>query len=128
MKPNTTVIVILTLLVAAFAYWYFFTGTGNEAPLVATDAPTNQAQMQFETLVGELQPVSFNTKIFSDARFNALVNISTPISPESIGRLDPFAALSGGSVGSAPLTVVATPPPAPVTSPATSSETGTPAQ
>jgi hypothetical protein len=58
--------------------------------------------MQFETLVGELQPISFNTGIFKDPKFDALVDITTSISPESSGRLDPLAPLSGG--GGAPLT------------------------
>jgi len=110
MKSNTTIIIIVTLLVAALAYWYFFTGTGNEPPLSVTGATTNEAQMQFETLVGELQPVSFNTKIFSDARFNALVDISTSISPESIGRIDPLAPFSAGNPAPAPVPVPAPSP------------------
>jgi hypothetical protein len=94
MKSNTTIIFLITLLVAAGAYWYFFTGTGNEPPLSTESAPTNQAQMRFETLVGELESISFNTKVFSDTRFNALVDIATPVAPESIGRLDPLAPIS----------------------------------
>ena len=96
MKSNTTLIVTVALIVAALAYWYFFTGTGNQPPL-STDVPTNQVQMQFEALVGQLEPISFNTKIFSDPRFNALVDITTPISPEPFGRVDPLAPISGGS-------------------------------
>ena len=98
MKSNTTLIITtVALILAALAYWYFFTGTGNEPPL-STDTPTNVAQMQFETLVGQLQPISFNTKIFSDARFNALVDITTPVSPEPFGRSDPLAPISGGGI------------------------------
>ncbi len=97
MKSTTVLIITTTALIfAGIAYWYFFTGTGNE-PSLSTDIPTNQAQMQFETLVGELQPISFNTSIFSDARFNALVDITTSVSPESFGRLDPLAPISGAS-------------------------------
>jgi hypothetical protein len=94
MKSNALLIGIATILVAAGAYWYFFTGTGNEPPLSDVGASTNQAQTQFQTLVGELQPISFDSNIFSDARFNALVSLATPIAPESTGRLDPFAAVS----------------------------------
>ncbi|MDP1690201.1 MAG: hypothetical protein Q8L52_03305 [bacterium] len=94
MKTNTIFIIIVTLAVTVFSYWYFFTETGNQPPLSIGAPPTNQAQMQFEALVGELQPVSFNTNIFSDARFNALVDITTPVAPESFGRLDPLAPLS----------------------------------
>lgn len=116
MKSNTTtLIVIAALIVSALAYWYFFTGTGDQPPLSATTV-TNEAQTQFETLVGELQPISFDTSIFSDTRFNALVDIATPISPESFGRLDPMAPLSSGvaaspgpSVGGAPITPVTGP-------------------
>lgn len=95
MKSNTTFLIIATLIVAAGAYWYFFTRTGNQPP-ISTDAPTNQARLQFETLVGEL-PISFDTSIFLDARFNALVDITTPVSPETIGRLDPLAPIAGVS-------------------------------
>ena len=91
---NTTLIVIGALIVAAGAYWYFFTGTGNEIPLTSLDASTNQEQTQFQALVNELQPISFNTDILSDPRFNVLVDLRTPVIPESVGRLDPFAPIT----------------------------------
>ncbi len=95
MKPNTTLISIITLLVAAAAYWFFFTGTGNQPPLsVDVDTSASQAQTQFAVPVGELQSISFKTGIFSDARFNALTDITTPIAPESFRRTDPFAPTS----------------------------------
>jgi hypothetical protein len=94
---NTTLLIIATLIVAAGAYWYFFTGTGNQPPLTTTSAAENQAKTRFQTLVSELKPISFNTEIFSDARFMALVDLATPIAPESAGRLDPFALIVGVS-------------------------------
>ena len=98
MKLNTTLLIIITLIAAAGAYWYFFTRTGNQPPLSAsTSASVNQAQLQFETLVGELQSISFNTSIFSDPRFNALVDIAISISSEPAGRPDPLAPIPGVS-------------------------------
>lgn len=97
MKSNAILIGIVTVIIAAGVYWYFFTGTGNQPPLSATDTSTNQAQTQFQTLVSELQPISFDTSIFSDAHFNALADLTTPISPEGTGRLDPFAAVSNSN-------------------------------
>ena|SRR3989344_6029087 len=94
MKPNTVILIIATLIVAVGAYWYFFTGTGNEPPLTTTGAADNQAQSRFQTLLSELQPVSFNTNIFSEPRFMALVDLATPVAPETVGRLDPFAPVS----------------------------------
>ena len=93
MKPNTIILIIVTLIVAVGAYWYFFTGTGNEPPLT-TSAVDNQAQSRLQTLLSELKPVSFNTNIFSEPRFMALVDLATPVAPETTGRLDPFAPVS----------------------------------
>ena len=90
MKTNTIILIIAVLIVAAGAYWYFFTGTGNEAPLSVLSTE-NQAQTRFQTLVSELRPVLFNTNIFSEPRFMALIDLATPIAPETAGRLDPFA-------------------------------------
>jgi hypothetical protein len=93
MKSNATLIILVALVVGAAAYWYFSTGTGNQPPLTASTSE-NTAQTEFKTLINEL-PVSFNTGIFLDVRFNALVDLTTQISPESLGRLDPFAPIQG---------------------------------
>ncbi len=85
----------MTLIIAGGAYWYFFTGTGNKPPLTVLSASVNKSQSRFQTLVGELQPVSFNTDIFSDPRFASLVDLATPITPETAGRIDPFAPVLG---------------------------------
>lgn len=90
MNSNTTTIIIATLVIAGTAYWFFFTGTGNQPPLTANLTST-QAQVQFQTLVSQLQPITFSTNIFSDPRFAALADLTTPIQPESGGRIDPFA-------------------------------------
>lgn len=94
MKRNTLILTTVVALGAMFGYWYFVSGNETE-PTLRASAPTNQAQMQFEKLIGELRPISFDTDIFSDPRFNALVDLTTPIAPESFGRLDPLAPFSG---------------------------------
>lgn len=93
-KTNTTLIVICTLLVAAGAYWYFFMGSKEQPPLTAVTSGS-ATQAKFQALVAELQPISFDTRIFSDSRFMALVDLTTPITPETSGRIDPFAPVSG---------------------------------
>ncbi len=95
MKSNTTLIIILTLVIAAGAYWYFFTGSGNQPPLTSSVPTQNVAQTQFPSLVSELQPISCNTAIFSDPRVAALVDLATPVTPEPMGRVDPFAPVPG---------------------------------
>ncbi len=90
---NTALIILAALVIAAGAYWYFFTGTGNQIPLTPSTGE-NQAQTRFRMLASELQPISFNTDIFSDPRFDALVDFRIPVSPEPTGRLDPFAVIT----------------------------------
>ena len=96
MNTNTTILVVATIVVALGAYWFFFTGTEEELPLTAISSE-NEAQTRFQTLVSQMQPISFDTKIFSDPRFMALVDLATPVTPETAGRLDPFAPVPGVS-------------------------------
>lgn len=89
LTSNNVLTILATLVIAAGGYWYFF--TGSEQPPLTSRIESNEAQVRFQTLVGELQPISFSTDIFSDPRFNALIDIVVPVTPESSGRLDPFA-------------------------------------
>ncbi len=100
MKSNAVIVIIAVLAISAGAYWYFFTGTGNQQPLTGVGTSINIAQAQFQTLLGELQPISFDPSIFSDARFNVLTDLTTTVSPETTGRLDPFSIASNPSQGS----------------------------
>lgn len=94
MKTNPVTLIIITLVVAAGAYW--FVGTGkDEQPALTTSSSQNAAQTQFQVLVSELKPISFNTAIFSDSNFMSLVDITTPVTPETPGRIDPFAPIPG---------------------------------
>lgn len=99
MKSNNIMIIIVTLLVAGVAYWYFFTDTGNELPVTAVSVSDNPAKAQFRALVGQLQSISFNTTLFSDPNFMSLVDIATPVTEEVRGRADPFAVIPGVTAG-----------------------------
>ncbi len=105
MNSNTIAIIIVTIVVAGGAYWYFFTDTGND-PSLTVSVESSQAQMQFQDLVSKLKSVSFSTKIFDNINFMALVDLTTPITPEVVGRLDPLAPLAGSSATNASTTSV----------------------
>lgn len=95
MKSNITSFIIATLIIIAGGYWYFFAQTGNQPPLTTTTPSGNSAQTQFQILVSQLQPISFDTTIFSDPKFTSLVDLTMPVAPESSGRPDPFAPVPG---------------------------------
>jgi hypothetical protein len=97
MKPSAnTVFIILSICVVAIGVIWYFSDSGTEAPLT-TETTKNEAQLQFQTLVTQLQPISFDTSILTDEHFLALQDITTQIVPETSGRLDPFAPVAGVS-------------------------------
>lgn len=97
---NPAPFIIAAIIVALLAYWYFFTGTGNDVPLEVSTEQENPAQTRFKLLVSELSTVTFSADIFSDARFMGLVDLGTPVLDEREGRLDPFAPIPGVTSGS----------------------------
>jgi hypothetical protein len=92
---NTLLLAAATLVVAGGLYWYFFTGADAPVGARVAGSPSTEAQAKFETLIGQLGPITFDLAILSDPRFLSLVDLSTPIEEEPIGRKDPFAPLSG---------------------------------
>jgi len=97
MKSNIISIVVVTLIIIGGAYWYFSSQSSNDVSLTSSNPSESPAQSQFDLLVNQLQPISFNTSIFSDPRFAALIDLTTPITPETPGRADPFAPIGAGN-------------------------------
>lgn len=95
MKSNITIVVTI-LLIAAVVYGVFFVGPGEQPPLTAS-MRENPAQTRFQALISKL-PIAFDSSIFADPRFNTLIDLTTQVSPESAGRLDPFAPIQGVGV------------------------------
>jgi len=96
MKPsaNTILIILTVCIVGGGASWYLYEQNSVEAPLTA-GTTQNEKQIEFQMLVTQLQPISFNTSIFTDVNFLALQDITTEIAREPLGRPDPFAPVSG---------------------------------
>jgi len=90
LDTKTIILILAALVVCAGAYWFFFSGGGNDVPLTTTPATTG-AQATFQSLGLQLGSISFDTNIFTDPRFASLVDLATPVAPESVGRTDPFA-------------------------------------
>jgi hypothetical protein len=88
---------LLTIASAAIVviggFYYFFFLAKDSSTVLAPDAPASAAETSFIGLVGQLGSVEFDTHVLDDARFNALVDIRTPIVPETSGRKDPFGPL-----------------------------------
>ena len=97
MKSAILSFVLPLLVVIGGVYWYISSETGNGAPLTTDASAGSPTQSQFQSLVGELSSISFDTSVFSNPHFAALVDLSTPIAPEPVGHADPFATVIAAS-------------------------------
>jgi len=93
-KSPSTIIGLIVIVLLGLAYFFFFSSPETPA-LSATNVASSAAEQSFAALVTQLAPITFNLKVFSDARFASLTDLSTPIAPEPSGRTDPFAPVSG---------------------------------
>ncbi|HEX8947135.1 MAG TPA: hypothetical protein VF829_02895 [Candidatus Paceibacterota bacterium] len=92
MKNTTTFIIIGIVVVLVGGYFYMSGTSGSELPVtVSASADSTSTPSQFESLVAQVTPLSFDTSIFSDPRFEALHDMTTPFTPVTVGRTDPFA-------------------------------------
>jgi hypothetical protein len=82
--------VIAIVIIVAAGYLLFLKPT---APVVTEATPTSPEEIAFVNLASQLDPLVFDTSIFSDPRFTSLIDIHTAVIPEATGRRDPFAPL-----------------------------------
>lgn len=93
---RTTLIALAIVLGGVIAYLMFFQDNGEQgASGLATfgNSDVNVTNQQFIALFGELQRIEIaeNTDIFEDPYYRSLVDQSQPVSPEPVGRDNPFA-------------------------------------
>lgn len=93
MKSKLIIGIIATIIGLAFPAYILLSGGSSSDAVVQPSVPTSEAEAVFLSLTSQLDPLTFNTSILTDARFNALVDLHTAIFPEQSQRTDPFAPL-----------------------------------
>lgn len=86
----------ITVAVLAIGLWYTLSAGGPAASesLLSSTAVTDPASAGVvETLI-TLRSIKLDGAIFAEPAFQALRDFSTPITPEPVGRPNPFASLS----------------------------------
>lgn len=92
MSRNTLIFVLcLVIVLGGLGYYFFFFNSDTDAALTASGGTASDAELSFITLVGKLDPITFDTTVLSDPRFISRQDIRTAIVPEATGRRDPFA-------------------------------------
>ncbi len=91
--PRRTLILYICagIVFAGAVYYYFFFNRDTGASVETSNTQASEAEISFITLLGKIDPITFDTSIFSNPRFLRLQDIRTAIIPEPSGRKDPFA-------------------------------------
>ena len=97
MKPSpfTIGIVVAALIVIGGIFWY--SSSSEEGPPISTFSEPGAPGNQFLELTRKLKSVKFPDTVFRNPRFEALIDITTPIMQEATGRTDPFAPIVGNT-------------------------------
>lgn len=92
---NKVIILVVGGILVAGIVWYSFLRDDNTALLETQDLTESSAvDSDIVNTLLELRSVSLSGTILSDPAFQALRDFSTPITPEPVGRPNPFAPLN----------------------------------
>ena len=92
-KQNKVLMLVVTLFVFGIVYYTFFVSKGSTTTLLSTGATlgdqTQQSQ-QLLVVLANLRTIQLNDAIFSDPTYLSLTDFSVAITPETVGRHNPF--------------------------------------
>ncbi len=80
------------VLIAGLGYYLYTQSSGSE---LQTASLSSRSQIAIESnlflrRLNELKAISLDGAIFSNPRFNALVDFSEPVNPQPVGKPNPF--------------------------------------
>lgn len=85
LKNKTAILSLVMLLIAFYAYSVFFGSEPGE--VVATPAESGE---EIVSLAEELSEINFRQDVFSQPGYRYLVDFSTELSSQPMGRTNPF--------------------------------------
>lgn len=94
------IIACAVIIGAFFGYSYFFGGDQNNGAALSVSTPSPESTVGRDLLIilANLQTLRLDDSVFRNPAFQALKNFRVELSPEPVGRENPFAPLSGSSV------------------------------
>lgn len=104
-KYRTYILAGVLVVLAFFAYQFFFVSAPQPSLSVTTVASTTAADQDLIALLSTLKGITLDQSIFTDPSFQSLADFSRELVPESAGRPNPFALLGNAPAGTAPKTV-----------------------
>jgi hypothetical protein len=90
--------VLILVAIIAVAWYELSASPSSSSSLITTSTPDSGPDQQLVTTLLTLRAVTLSGTILSDPAFRSLQDFTTQITPEPVGRTDPFAPIAGASV------------------------------
>jgi hypothetical protein len=93
LKAHKTGIAVAVIIILLFVGYGFFFGGSDEEALVSESAVPDAVGGDLIAILGRLQSLSLEGTVFSNPLFRSLVDFGIELTPEPVGRPNPFAPL-----------------------------------
>ena len=93
-KMKTYGIIVAVVLVFVLVYFYMSGGTPASSTLIAGNSFGAVGSSEL-SLLNQVRSLKIDTALFTDPAFRSLIDYSVAITPENVGRPNPFAPLPG---------------------------------
>jgi hypothetical protein len=115
-KQNKLLSIVAVLFVFGVAY-YTFMSSGNTAQptLTSSDSAPSAQTQQLLVVLANLRTIRLDDAVFKDPVFLSLTDFGVVISPEAVGRRNPFAPFVGTSTNQTRISSTILPPVTPTT-------------
>ncbi|MCX6715965.1 MAG: hypothetical protein NT077_03030 [Candidatus Taylorbacteria bacterium] len=90
-----TIIAIVVIVVLALVYFYFAGGETTSTNSMLLGAESNSVGAAELSLLNQMKSLRIDTTLFSDPAYISLVDYSTKITAQNVGRPNPFAPVPG---------------------------------
>lgn len=98
-SPSIQKLIVSLIILGVLGYVVFTTIFSSEPPIVAEGVPVETVGQDILVLADKLNNIKIEKNIFSSPLFTNLIDNTTPIADEPVGRINPFAKIGdeGGS-------------------------------
>jgi hypothetical protein len=91
----------IAIVILVFLLLYLYLPSSSPAATLIVGSPYGSVGSSELSLLNQIRSLRIDTALFNDAAFRSLVDYSVAITPENVGRPNPFAPLPGESAPAA---------------------------
>ncbi len=86
---------IVIVLILVLVYIFMSGGSSSSSGSLLTSTPYGAVGSAELALLNQMRSLKIDTSLFNDPAYKSLIDYSVDITPENVGRPNPFAPLSG---------------------------------